>query len=76
MKIHDLSSGLRIPLSNAEHDVLLKVQQHDGALPHSSLDEREGQLALELVQKGVLTRLRIKGKICYTVNSAANVRRI
>lgn len=76
MKIHDLSSGMRIPLSNAEHEVLLRVQQHPTPLAHSSLDEQQGQLAIELVQKGVLTRLRVKGKICYTVNSADNVRRI
>jgi hypothetical protein len=80
MRIHELLNGLRTPLSNEESRLVKKIknhcEEHDEPFFRATLDEREQEVAKNLVSRGVLTRTKKDGKICYKVCSASSVWRI
>jgi hypothetical protein len=50
MKIQQLLSGIRMPITNEEHRF---IETHDRKIRLSSLDEHDQWLAQNLVRKGV-----------------------
>lgn len=50
MKIQQLLSGIRMPITNEEHRF---IETHDNNIRLSSLDEHDQWLAQNLVRKGV-----------------------
>ena len=50
MKIHQLLSGIDIPISNEEHRF---IESHDRSVKITSLDEHDQWLAQSLVRKGI-----------------------
>ena len=64
MKIIELTSNLLLPITNEESDLLGKFNQSE-AINKTELTEREQVLASSLVNKGVLERRKIDGKINY-----------
>jgi hypothetical protein len=52
MKIHQLLSGFNTPVTNEEQHF---IENHQGTLKLSSLDERDSWIAQSLVRKGVYT---------------------
>lgn len=69
MKILELSSGLRTVVSNEENMVIELIQQNHGLIHKRQLDERQQQVASDLVKRDVLTRTREQGRICYRLPS-------
>jgi hypothetical protein len=64
MKIIELTSNLLLPITNEESELLDKFVQSE-AINKTELTEREQVLAGSLVNKGVLERRKIDGKINY-----------
>jgi hypothetical protein len=52
MKIHQLLSGISIPVTNEEQHF---IDKHDSGIKITSLDEHDQWLAQTLVRKGVLS---------------------
>jgi hypothetical protein len=68
LKFIEVSGGFLQPISNEENIVLERVRGHDGPLPKAVLDERERELATNLVRRGFLTRIMHENKLCFTLN--------
>jgi len=75
MKIIELGAW-RTPVSNEENLLLVKISQHKGLLPKSSLSLREKQIAKNLVARGVLTRLKRDDKLYYSFEDPSDQWRI
>ena len=68
MKFIEIRGGLLQPVSNEENILIEKVRGYDSPLPRSQLDAREQEVARMLVSRGLLTRIRVEDKLCFTVN--------
>lgn len=68
MKFIEITGGLMVPVSNDEMLVMEMVRSNDGPFPSRQLDERQRELARQLVHRGVLDRTRIDGRLCYVYN--------
>ena len=75
MRFIEITGGLMVPVSNDEMLVAEKVRGHTGPLPRRSLNEREQELARQLVHRGVLDRTLIDGRMFYTYNDIEYVER-
>jgi len=65
MKIHELLSGITVPITNEESEVLDKISKKADLLK-SELSEREQLLANNLVTKDVVSRRKnADGKIIF-----------
>lgn len=65
MKIVELITGIQIPITNEERDLLAVFDFHDSIEKHK-LDEREQVVANQLVNKDILIRKNNEGKIAYS----------
>ena len=68
MKFIEVRGGFLQPVSNEENVIVERVRGYDGTLPKAILDEREQELARNLVKRGLLTRLVYEGNLCFVVN--------
>ena len=64
MKIIELVNDIRVPITNEESDVLGKFHDRKELL-RKDLNEREVQLANQLVNKDILYRQNQNGRITY-----------
>lgn len=64
MKIVEITNQIRLPISNEESDVLGHFNDKT-QVDKDELSEREQLIANTLVNKGVLSRKNIDGKIKY-----------
>ena len=69
MRYHELFSGLRVPISGEEREILTKVGKQ--GIPEDSLtDEREHEIARRMYLRGLLDKKRDKaGKMVYQQNT-------
>jgi len=73
MKFIEIKGGWLQPVSNEENVLMERVKGASSPLPKSQLSEREQELARNLVSRGLLTRLRIDNKLCFTVNDLEDI---
>ncbi len=64
MKIVELVNDIKIPITNEEHDLMLLFRNQD-QVNRKDLNERQVQIANNLVVKDVLYRKNQDGKITY-----------
>lgn len=64
MKIIELVNDISVPITNEESDVLYKFYDREELL-RKDLNEREIQLANQLVNKDILYRQNQNGRITY-----------
>ena len=64
MKIVELVNDIKLPISNEEHDLVLMFRNKDH-LYRQDINERQVQIANNLVNKDVLYRQNQDGKITY-----------
>ena len=69
MKFVELAGSILQPISNEENVLLEKVKEYQKPLPKEQLDEREKELARQLVNRGILTRFRKNDKLYFIPNS-------
>ena len=66
MKFIEIAQGVLQPISNEESVVLERVRgSENGVCLRRALNEREQEIARQLCQRGVLTRLHSQGHIYY-----------
>lgn len=68
MKFIEIAGGVVTPVSNEELVLLEKIKGSGKPYPKSLLDERQRELARQMVTRGVLTRLLVEDKICFVYN--------
>lgn len=68
MRFVEITGGLMVPISNDEMLVMERVRSNGVPLPKRQLNEREQELARQLVFRGVLDRVMVEGKLCYSYN--------
>lgn len=68
MRFVEITGGLVVPVSNDEMLVMERVKGNGVPLPKRQLNEREQELARQLVFRGVLDRVMVEGKLCYSYN--------
>jgi hypothetical protein len=64
MKIIELVNQIKVPITNEEHDLMLLFRNQD-QVNRKDLNERQVQIANNLVIKDVLYRKNQDGKITY-----------
>lgn len=67
MRIKEINDGMRVYL-NLEETIFLRRFMEHGYLENGYLDEREQEVASELVNKCVLKRARSNGRVVYVEN--------
>jgi hypothetical protein len=67
VKIISLPSGVNTIVSNEEQQLIELLQKSKGSMPKRKMDERQQQLAVDLVKRSVLTRAQEDGKIIYSL---------
>lgn len=73
MRYHEIASGLRVPLSGEEQDLI--GHANHGVIARDDLDERDQELARLLVSRGVLDQVKHKDQVFYHVSSADDIGR-
>ena len=66
MRFFEITSTLRIPMSSEEQTIMNKIE--NGVVFNDALDEREQEVARNMVIRGILNRRRKNGKICFKPN--------
>ena len=69
MKFVEIAGSILQPVSNEENILLEKVKEYNKPLPKEQLDEREKELARRLVNRGILTRVRMNDKLYFVSNN-------
>ena len=64
MRFHEIKSGIRLPASNEETDLIEKVKENNYVL-NEDLDQREQELARKLTSRGLLERKFIDHKMVF-----------
>ena len=72
MRFHEIASGLRVPISGEEQAVLRLTKS--GPLRRDDLDDRQQEVARQMVKRGVLERGRIGGNVVF-IDTDSPVRR-
>jgi|TARA_R110000868_G_scaffold407658_1_gene689312 hypothetical protein len=70
MKFVEFKKGITIPITNEEQDIFRKCS-NDGSLDKRKLDEREQEIANQLVIKNMLVRKRVNDSIIYKPQASA-----
>jgi hypothetical protein len=68
MRFVEIRGGLRVPISNEELIVSEHIRNYGSPLPRNKLDERQQELARQLVHRGVIARVLIDEKMHYVYN--------
>lgn len=73
MRFLEIRGNTMVPVSNEELIIVEKVKGSLGPLATKTLNEREGELARQLVHRGVLTRVKIDGDACLVYNDIEDI---
>jgi hypothetical protein len=65
MKIVEITSNIKVAITNEEADLLTKFDDETPVVAKRELDERQQLLANQLVNKDVLQRKNENGRIIY-----------
>jgi hypothetical protein len=76
MRYFEIAGGLRMPINEEEQEVLTLIQESEHETEDSNLDERQRELARQMVSRGLLNRLHKDGKIYYEPNGLPDIWRI
>jgi hypothetical protein len=65
MRVFELTSGIRIPISAEEQEILARIML-DQKVTHKSLSEREQEVARLMVSRGLIIQKQDKKqRLCY-----------
>ncbi len=73
MRFFEISSGLRLPISEEEQEVLDLISSAEERFPKSKLDERQREVARLMVSRGLLIREREDDTTFLRTNSAIDI---
>jgi hypothetical protein len=70
MRYHEIASGLRVPLSCEEQEL---IDRHGEPIAKDTLDEREQEVARLMVSRGVLDQYPHDDRVYYHLSSANDI---
>ena len=73
MRMIELQTGWRTPVSNEENLLLGFITKNNGKIAKRELDSRQQVVAKNLVVRGVLTRARESDKLYYLLKDASEL---
>ncbi len=73
MKFVEISGGLLSPVSNEENIILEMVKGHGSPYPKAKMEQRQQELARQLVHRGLLTRIVVEGKLYFISNDLKDI---
>lgn len=76
MRFYEISSGLRIPVSQEEQDIIDLIANNKGKIKKSMLDERQQEVSRLMVSRGLLIRERTDKVVYLRLNSASDIWRL
>ena len=65
MKIVELTQNINVAITNEEADMLSQFDEDTPVMAKGDMDERQQQMANQLVNKNLLTRKNENGRIIY-----------
>lgn len=68
MRFLEIRGGLQIPVSNEEQGLIEKINDNEGFIKRSDLDERQKELARKMVSRGVLDRVKRNDALYFVVS--------
>jgi hypothetical protein len=68
MRYFEIAGGIRLQLSQEEQNVLSTVEKSH-RLPSEDMDERQEEIARQMVRRGLLNRVKVKDKEHYIANN-------
>jgi hypothetical protein len=71
MRYHEIQSGLRLPVSSEEWDLIDHIRPRP--VDKDSLDERQQELARMMVSRGLLNYFRKGEQTFYRVSSVTDI---
>ena len=74
MRYFEITSGMRLPISAEESKILTAVEEN-GFAERDTMDERQAEIARQMVSRGLLLRSRVDGKVRFEPNADHNLRR-
>ena len=73
MRFIEIRGNTLVPVSNEELLLIEKVKGSVDPLARKTLDEREGEVARQLVHRGVLSRTKVDGTSCLVYNDLEEI---
>lgn len=73
MRFIEIRGNTMVPVSNEELLLIEKVKGSMGPMKQRQLDEREGEVARQLVHRGVLSRIKIDEENCLVYNELEDI---
>lgn len=73
MKFIEISNGFLQPISNEESMLFEMVKNYKTPFPKSNMNEREKEVARNLVSRGILTRIVSENKLYFIVNDLTDI---
>lgn len=73
MRFIEIRGNTLVHISNEETILVEKVKGALTPLPVRELEEREHELARQLVHRGVFSRIKIDGKSCLVYNDVEDI---
>ena len=74
MRFIEIKGNMLLPISNEELLLIEKVKGAVDPVTNQTLEEREREVARQLVQRGALNRVKLDGEICFVYNDLEDVR--
>lgn len=74
MRFFEITSGLRLPVSGEENEILTKAAEK-GSIARSSLTDREQEIARRMTSRGLLRRFTKNEETHFTPNADPTLRR-
>lgn len=74
MRYYEITSGMRLPISSEER-ILIDQVEKDGHVFRDDLEQRQQEIARQMVIRGILLRSRKDGKVVFMTNSDPTIRR-
>jgi hypothetical protein len=72
MRWQEVAGGFTIPVSNEEEELLEQIREK-GSVPKKQLDDRQRELARQMVNKGNLIRTERDGEIAFKPNDLQKI---
>lgn len=72
MKFIEIAGNSSLPVSNEELSIIEFIRGYSTCFK-SMLDARQQEIAKNLVIRGVLTRVKVDGKLCYIINDSTDL---
>lgn len=73
MRFIEIAGGFLQPVSNEENLILETVKGYKDPYPKSKLTEREQEIARNLVSRGLLTRIKLEGKLYFKLSDLEDI---